>query len=318
MTMTTTIADYAVFLWERSVAALKQRKCHIIACKINEIIVSIRRQRFSSAEHISAKDLWAQVRSRANTRNKPILIDGNPVNANQLNQYFAGISTDPGYKLQDITQFYRQNLRDPLHTASLTEIHNFEIEPILRRVKNTAPGCDKLPAWLFQKCSVELADVIARLLNLSFATGQVYTNWKLAVVTPVPKVTKPASMGDFRPISVTPILSRIAEKIVVRRWLYPAIPSSTIQDQFAFRPSGSTTCALVNLFHHVSHMLETNSYVRCLTIDYSKAFDVVSHTVLLHKISNLDLSDNIHNWIVSFFWSSISRNVLSVVIVPQF
>ena len=69
-------------------------------------------------------------------------------------------------------KFYRQNLRDPLHTASLTEIHNFEIEPILRRVKNTAPGCDKLPAWLFQKCSVELADVIARLLNYLRAVGR--------------------------------------------------------------------------------------------------------------------------------------------------
>ena len=41
-----------------------------------------------------------------------------------------------------------------------------------------------------------------------------------------------------------------------------------------------------------------------------KAFDVVSHTVLLHKISNLDLSDNIHNWIVSF---SIGRQQKCVV-----
>ena len=110
-------------------------------------------------------------------------------------------------------------------------------------------------------CALQM---LVLLLLLSFATGQVYTNWKLAVVTPVPKVTKPASMGDYRHISVTPILSRIAEKIVVRRWLYPAIPSSTIQDQFAFRPPGSTTCALMNLFHDVTHMLETNSYVRCL------------------------------------------------------
>ena len=92
-------------------------------------------------------------------------------------QYFAGISTDPDNKLQDVTQFYRQNVRDPLHTASLTEIHNFEIEPVLQRVKNTAPGCDKLPAWLFQKCSVELADVIARLHRLQQVKSTLIGNW---------------------------------------------------------------------------------------------------------------------------------------------
>jgi len=75
------------------------------------------------------------------------------------------------------------------------------------------------------KCSVELADVVSMLLNISFASGQVHTNWKMALVTPVP------SFGDFRPISVTLILSGIAEKIVVKGWLNPAIPSHTITDQ---------------------------------------------------------------------------------------
>jgi len=64
------------------------------------------------------------------------------------------------------------------------------------------------------------------------------------VVTPVPKVARPTSILQFRPISVTPILSRPAEKLVVRRWLFPAIDPTTISDQFAFRPTGSTTCAL--------------------------------------------------------------------------
>jgi len=47
-------------------------------------------------------------------------------------------------------------------------------------------------------------------------------------------------------------------------------------------------------------MLETKNYVRCLTIDFSKAFDVVNHEVLLQNVSLLDLPDNIHNWLVSF------------------
>ena len=97
------------------------------------------------------------------------------------------------------------------------------------------------------------------------------------VVTPIPKVPKPQSVSDYRPISVTPLLSRPAEKLVVSRWLLPSIPVTTVQDQFAFRPTGSTTCALINMLHHVTLMLERCAYVRCPMIDFTKAFDLVSH-----------------------------------------
>jgi len=59
-----------------------------------------------------------------------------------------------------------------------------------------------------------------------------------------------------------------------------------LMDQFAFRPSGSTNSALVNFNHHTTHiMLEENLYVLCLLIDFSKAFDIVCHSVLLPKLA---------------------------------
>ena len=82
--------------------------------------------------------------------------------------------------------------------------------------------------------------------------------WKRSVITPVPKVSRPMSISQFRPISVTPILSRIAEKLVVRNWLFPAIDSTVIADQ-----TGSTSCAFFFMYH-VTRLLEDNSYVRCL------------------------------------------------------
>ena len=106
---------------------------------------------------------------------------------------------------------------------------------------------------MFKKCSVELADVVAKLLRKSYAVGKVYANWKLAVVTSVPKIANSTSFNDFRPISVTPILSRVAEKIVVNKLVFPATPTNAIRYQFAFRTTGSTTCALVNLLHHVGY-----------------------------------------------------------------
>jgi len=95
-------------------------------------------------------------------------------------------------------------------------------------------------------------------------------------------------------------LSRILERFVVTRWLQPAIPKDLISDQFAFRPTGSTSCALTYFLHHVTRLLETNSYVRCLLVDFSKAFDVVDHVILIDKLKKLELPSFVHNWLISF------------------
>jgi hypothetical protein len=74
----------------------------------------------------------------------------------------------------------------------------------------------------------------------------------------IPKVRPPCSFDDLRPISVTPILSRVFEKLFVRFFFYPSLPKSLLCDQFAFRPTGSTTAASEQLFHNDSAMLHSN------------------------------------------------------------
>ena len=51
---------------------------------------------------------------------------------------------------------------------------------------------------------------------------------------------------------------------------------------------------------HVTRLLETNSYVRYLLIDFSKAFDVVDHGILAAKLSGLNIPPAILSWIFSF------------------
>jgi len=62
----------------------------------------------------------------------------------------------------------------------------------------------------------------------------------------------------------------------------------------------STTCALTCLLHHVTNMLERCSYVRCLMIDFRKAFDRVNHAILYGKLAGLGLPDHVISWIHSF------------------
>ena len=74
--------------------------------------------------------------------------------------------------------------------------------------------------------------------------GNCYTN---------PKVPKPTALCDYRPISVTPILFRIVEKIIVKYYIRPVLPADSVRDQFAFRPTGSTTCSLIFFTHHITN-----------------------------------------------------------------
>jgi len=47
-------------------------------------------------------------------------------------------------------------------------------------------------------------------------------------------------------------------------------------------------------------MLETNTYVRCILIDYSKAFDTINHKILFAKLRTLTISQLIIQWIMNF------------------
>jgi len=92
---------------------------------------------------------------------------------------------------------------------------------------------------------------------------------------------------------------------VVKRFLYPALltPPAVLSfsDQYAFRPTGSTTAALIALLQSISDFLATNPYVVVIGLDFSKAFDTVRQSSLLRKMALLDIPDSVYNWLVDFF-----------------
>jgi len=54
----------------------------------------------------------------------------------------------------------------------------------------------------------------------------------------------------------------------------------SLVDQFAFRPSGSTTSANVSLIDHITNTMATESHVHTMALDFSKAFDDTRHSTL--------------------------------------
>ena len=218
----------------------------------------------------------------------------------QASRHFASVSNNLQYNADNVYAFRRTGAGNDLdYQAICGEV--WFVERLLRNMKRSAPGVDAIPQWFYVQCSYEIAHVVTHILTLSFTQGVVPDQWRTAIVSPVPKVTKPITITDYRPISVTPLLSRLAERLVVSNWLLPSLPPELIDDQFGFRPTGSTECALTFLMHHVASMLETATYVRCLMVDFSKAFDVVDHVILFKKLTSLSMPDVAINWFISFF-----------------
>ena len=95
--------------------------------------------------------------------------------------------------------------------------------PTSRPLGETSPGLDELPAWFLRAMAPFISLPIHHLFNECIRESFIPKQWKAAIITPVPKVQKPTSCQEYRPISVTPILSRLFEKLVVQKFLYPVL-----------------------------------------------------------------------------------------------
>ena len=122
---------------------------------------------------------------------------------------------------------------------------------LLKTIGRTAAGPDGLPSWFLVLAAPMIAEPVAYLYNTSIHFSYVPPQWKTSIITPVPKIKHPTEDADYRPISVTPILCRLLEKYIVRRYFNPILLEPQLNrdftDQFAFRPTGSTTAALIAL-----------------------------------------------------------------------
>ena len=269
-------------------------EANALASKIGSIITrhNAGKLRQLDASH-GAQALWDKVREVTGKTAKVATPAG--ITATSLNIHYASISTDVAYVVPACKA---------LEHSAHSNISEYQIFCILDRLKPTATGLDNLPAWFLRLSAPVLARPLAQLFRLSITTGYVPTQWKQSFILPLPKVSQPLTHSDYRPISITPVLSRALERIIIASYIYPSFldppPTLSFIDQFAFRPTGSTTSALIYILHAVSAMLVTQPFVHVIALDFSKAFDSVRHSSLLSKLSELSVPDNIYNWFSNF------------------
>ena len=103
-----------------------------------------------------------------------------------------------------------------------------------------APGLDGLPDWVLKEDAVLLAQPVSDILNASHKEKKLPSVWKLAVISPVPKVKQ---VPDPRPISLTSALSKFADDFIVSDYIKPALEEKVAPNQFG-TIAGSSTVSL--------------------------------------------------------------------------
>ena len=183
-----------------------------------------------------AKATWKAVHEITGSKNSHNNV-APEITASCLNNHYAEISNDKQY----IAAVPKHTVTNVVPFVSEREVHI-----AMSKLQKTATGPDNVPYWAPTLGKEFLSDPIARLINISLETSYVPTQWKTAIIAPVAKVPNAKKPAEFRPISLTSILCRMTERIIIKKYIYPTvIGNATLQDQFAFRPIGSTTAAII-------------------------------------------------------------------------
>ncbi|KAK4809665.1 hypothetical protein QYF61_002562 [Mycteria americana] len=144
--------------------------------------------------------------------------------------------------------------------------------------KSLALNCALLGPGPF--CSLQGVRVIPEL------TGEVPVDWRLENVTPIYSKGWKEDPGDYRPVSLTSVPGKVMEQIIL------SAITQHIQDNQVIRPSQhgfmkgrSCLTNLISFYVKVTHLVEEEKAVDVVYLHFSKAFDTVSHSILLEKLA---------------------------------
>ena len=116
----------------------------------------------------------------------------------------------------------------------------------------------------------------------------------------MPKVKKPVSANDLRPIALTKILGRVFESFLAQ-WLKDDFTPVLDSKQYGNVKDTSTTHYLVDMLHNVISGIEKPSnYATLVAVDFTKAFDRINHNVAVNNIISSGVRPSIIPTISSF------------------
>ena len=214
--------------------------------------------------------------------------------ANLLNTQFSKVFLRDDNSSVELSSLFPNiiNMPDVFITAE-------DVASSIRSLKNSVsrtPDC--IPAFFLRKTSKSLAKHLANLFNVSLKLGKVPVIWKSALVVPIFKKGQKNNPGNYRPISLTSVICRILEHIIHKKITDHLIRNNLLSDiQHGFVSQRSTLTQQLNYFHDLTKLHSTKTNCDAIYIDFSKAFDRLSHRKLIFVLYHYKINNQIINWI---------------------
>ena len=119
-----------------------------------------------------------------------------------------------------------------------------------------------------------------------------------------------SSVANYRPISITSVLSKVVERLVsVRLGRYMERSGVLPTTKFAYRKGLGTCDALLCVFHTLQSALECGQAARIVQIGFSAAFDRVNHRGILYKLCSVGIGGSMLS-VLTQFLTNRSQHVL--------
>ena len=201
--------------------------------------------------------------------------------ANVLNQYFSSIFT-----VDDNMQPLITNDLEIPDIPPFT-VHVEGVAKLLSDIKpHKSSGPDGIPAFLLKEISFQLAPPLTLVFQTSLNQQKLPIDWKIAHVVPIFKKGDRASPNNYRPISLTCLCCKILEHIIQSN-IYTHLTRHQVfcDEKHGFRAQRSCESQLTLTIDDFATCLNNKDLIHAIFLDFSKAFDKVSHKKLCYKLS---------------------------------
>ena len=232
--------------------------------------------------------------------------------ANLINDFFANIGSRLG----------RANSSFPQHndcTGSMPTVTDITVceDTVRRKLKAIKPnkpaGPDDIPPKLLKLAEPAIVSPLTGLFSYCAYLGETFTDWKKARLVPVYKKNDEADINNYRPISLLSAPSKIMESCVSDTIVRHVFQNNLVTDkQWAYRKGHSTELLLVHLSETWRTAIDANKVVAVAFVDFKKAFDCVSHAILLHKLNlQFGVQGSLLSWLTDYLTDRTQFSVVN-------
>ena len=166
---------------------------------------------------------------------------------------------------------------------------------------DSAAGPDGVPAIFLKQTASSISKPLAMLLRQSLDESSIAEIHKLAYITPLHKGGSTLQPKNYRLVSLTSHIIKVFERVIKKNIMKHLIEHHLInKEQHGFVPGRSTQTQLLVHFETIYEALITNSQIDIVYLDFAKAFDKVSHKIVIEKMLDHKISGKIGRWIKEF------------------